>query len=286
MLSILAPAKLNLTLEVLGKRPDGYHEVRSVLQTVGLCDCLRFKSGRGITFGCRMPGWSSERSLVARAVSLVQEAGRSGGVAIEVEERIPLMSGLGGDSSDAAAVLRGHNQLWGLGLSSERLLELAARLGSDVSFFIWGSTALVEGRGEVVTPLPPPAGRWVVLVLPRMPREPGKTAQLYARLKPIHFTDGHITRRLAQILMARRELKPSMLFNTFENVAFDRSPELRVYKEHLIKIGAPHVHLAGSGPTLFTLLEDRAQAEDLYTRCRSQGMEVYLAGVGADYAEP
>jgi len=281
MLTVLAPAKINLTLEVLGKRSDGFHEIRSVLQTINLCDSLHFRLSQQVAFRSDLPDWSAEESLVSRAASLLREAtGCPKGATIEVAKRIPLVSGLGGDSSDAAATLRGLNKLWELGLPQEKLLDLAAQLGSDVAFFIWGGTALVEGRGEVVTPLPPLPHMWVVLVVPDVPRLPGKTAQLYASLKPSHFTDGHITRRLAEILMARRDFKPSMLFNTFENVAFGDFNIKRVYVEHLIKLGAPHIHLAGSGPALFTMLKDKAQAEDLYTRCKQQGMEVYMVGVG------
>ena len=128
MLTVLAPAKVNLTLEVLGKRPDGFHEIRSVLQAVNLCDRLDFSPGRGINVTCDMPGWSLEESLVHRAVALMREAaGTSRGVDIKIEKRIPLMSGLGGDSSDAAAVLRGLNTLWELNLPQERLLGMAAQ---------------------------------------------------------------------------------------------------------------------------------------------------------------
>ena len=281
MLTVLAPAKINLTLEVLGKRPDGYHEIRSVLQTVNLCDSLSFQLSQQVTLKSNLTGWSAEESLVAKAVSLLKKAtGCSRGAAIEVEKRIPLVSGLGGDSSDAAAALRGLNKLWELGLPLEELLGMAAQLGSDVAFFIWGGTALAEGRGELGTPLPPLQRMWVVLVVPNVPRLLGKTQQLYASLKPSHYTDGHITRRLAEILMKRRELKQSMLFNTFENVAFDDFNLRRVYVEHIIKLGAPHVHLAGSGPALFTMLKDKEQAEDLYTRCKQQGLEVYMVGTG------
>jgi 4-diphosphocytidyl-2-C-methyl-D-erythritol kinase len=278
MLMVPAPAKINLTLEVLGKRPDGFHEIRSVLQTINLGDSLRFQTGRGITFKSDLPGWATEQSLAARAVNLLQEVtGCSRGAAIEVEKRIPLVSGLGGDSSDAAATLRGLNELWGLGLSHKRLLDLAAQLGSDVAFFLYGGMALVEGRGELVTPLPELPHMWVVLVVPDVPGLPEKTKELYSVLKKNHYTDGKITERLVKAIRAGREFEPSLLFNTFENVAFDCFSGLKVYREHIIKLGAPHVHLAGSGPTLFTMLKDRAQAEELYTRCKNQAMEVYLA---------
>lgn len=280
MLTVPAPAKLNLTLEVLGKRSDGYHEIRSVLQTIDLCDTLHFENGQGIIIECDMPGWSAEESLVTRTVALLQEvAAGSRGARIEIEKRLPLMSGLGGDSSDAAAVLRGLNELWELGLSQEKLLDLAARLGSDVSFFLQGGAALAEGRGEIIKPLPGLSGMWFLLVVPDVPAEPGKTAKMYDSLKPACFTDGRLTEKLVAVLREGGEFSPSLLFNTFENIAFDCFKGLKVYKEHILRLGAPHVHLAGSGPTLFTMFEDRAQAGDLYARCKQQGMVVYLAGI-------
>jgi len=277
MLTVLAPAKLNLTLEVLAKRPDGFHEIRSVIQTINLCDSLRFQLSQDIEFKCDEPDWIPEKSLISKAASLLQQAtGCSKGATIEVSKRIPLVSGLGGDSSDAAATLRGLNKLWGLGLSQGELLELAAQLGSDVAFFLYGGTALVEGRGEVVTPLPPLPHVWVILVVPPVPRLPGKTGQLYASLKATHYTDGQITKRLVEELKAGREFEPSLLFNTFENVAFTRFSELSVYREHIIKVGTADFHLAGSGPTLFTLVKDKTQAEELCIRLQLQGLESYL----------
>ena len=279
MVTILAPAKINLTLEVLGKRPDGFHEIRSVLQTVNLCDALHFNAGEGVTFECDMPGWSAEESLVSRAVALLQkETGCPHGTEIMIEKRIPLMSGLGGDSSDAAAVLRGLNELWGLNLSREKLVDMASRLGSDIVFFLHGGTALAGGRGEIIMPLPPLAGIWVVLVVPDVPREMGKTGHLYAEINAGYFTDGKITEKMAALVNEKSKLDPSLIFNIFENVAFNYFKGLAVYKEHILKLGAPHVHLAGSGPALFTVFIDKSQAEDLYKRCKDQGMEAYLAG--------
>jgi len=278
MLTVLAPAKLNLTLEVLGKRPDGYHEIRSVMQTINICDRLSFQPGRKVSYKSSSPEWSPEKSLVSTAVRLLQETtGCAQGVEIEVDKQIPLVAGLGGDSSDAAAVLRGLNELWKLGLSQNDLLELAAKLGSDVPFFLYGGTALAEGRGEIVTSLPPLPHHWVVLVVPDVPRLPEKTRQLYASLKPGHFTDGNITRRMVVELNEGREFTPS-LFNTFENVAFAGLSRLKVFRDHMVKLGAGEVHLAGSGPALFSLVKDKTKSEELYKRCKDQGMEVYLVG--------
>jgi 4-diphosphocytidyl-2-C-methyl-D-erythritol kinase len=278
MVMIKAPAKINLALEVLGKRADGFHEIRSVLQTIDFYDTLHFKSGKEITFQCDMPGWSAGKSLVKKALNILRETVDCNKEAkINIDKRIPLSSGLGGDSSDAAAVLRGLNDLWGLHLSREKLSGMAAQLGSDVAFFLHGGTALEEGRGEKITPLPPLAQMWVVLVVPDIPVEPGKTGRMYATLKPPHFTDGNITQKLVETLHKRREFNPSMLFNTFENIAYDNFTGLSVYRDHLLKLGALHVHLAGSGPALFTMYQDKEQAEDLYSRCKNQGMKAYLA---------
>ena len=295
MLTVLAPAKINLTLEVLGKRPDGFHEIRSVIQAIDLCDSLHLELSHRVTLKSDMPGWVAEESLVSKAVTLLQQAtGCSKGVTIEVAKRIPLMAGLGGDSSDAAAVLRGLNRLWELNLPLEKLLELARQLGSDISFFLYGGTALLEGRGEIVIPLSPLPHSWVVLALPPVPRLPGKTRRLYESLSANHYTDGRITQQFVDELKAGKppsllfntfefvdELKagkpPSLLFNTFENVAFSLFPGLATAREHVIKLGATDVHLAGSGPALFSILPDKARAEELYSLLERQQMAPYLA---------
>jgi len=285
-LTLQAPAKLNLTLEVLGERQDGFHEIRSVIQTVNLCDSLRFQLGQNMEFKSDTPDWAPEKSLISKASSLIREAtGCTKGVTIEVDKRIPLESGLGGDSSGAAAVLSGLNKLWELGLSRDELVKLAAQLGSDVAFFLYGGTALVEGRGEVVTPLPSFPHMWVVLVVPHVPRLMGKTERLYASLKANHYTDGQITERLVDKLKADREFVPSLLFNTFENVAFARFSEIGVYRGHIVKIGAAHVHLAGSGPALFTLVKDKTQAEELHIRFQQQALECFLTDTLATIEE-
>jgi len=277
MLTVLAPAKINLTLEVLAKREDSFHEIRSVIQTINLYDRLRFRLSQNIRFKCGLPGWILEESLVSKATSLLREVtGCTKGASIEINKRIPLMSGLGGDSSDAAAILRGLNKLWGLSLSHGELLELAARLGSDVAFFLYGGTALVTGRGEMVIPLPSLPHMWVVVMMPPVPRLTGKTARLYASLNASHYTDGQITEKVVEELREGREFTPSLLRNAFENIAFARSSELSVYREHIMKAGATNIHIAGSGPALFTLIEDKTEAEDLDIRLQQQRLECYL----------
>ncbi len=276
MITLRAPAKINLTLEVLRKRSDGFHEVRSVLQTIDLYDTLYIQAGRGFTFECDIPGWSVEKSLLSRVLSLFSAENR-GGVDIKIEKRIPLLSGLGGDSSDAAALLKGLNDFYGLNLSNEKLYEMAVKLGTDVAFFLKGGTALAEGRGEVIKPLPSPPKLWLVLIFPDITVEPGKTAKMYAALKPTDFTDGAATARVVDALKKGKSLAPSLLLNTFENVVFDVFQGLAGYRERLLKLGAPSVHLAGSGPTLFSVFKDKSKAEEFYRRCQAKSIKTYLA---------
>ncbi len=278
MLTVRAPAKLNLTLEVLAKRPDGFHEIRSVVQTIDLCDTLRLHPSKRVEFKCDQPVWTAEQSLISRAVSLLQKTtGYSGGVTVDIVKRIPLVSGLGGDSSGAAATLQGLNHLWGLGLSPEALLKLASPLGSDVAFFLYGGTALLRGKGEMVTPLPPLAHVWVVLMLPPVPRAHGKTERLYASLQSSHYTRGQITERLVALLTRGDGTMSSLpLFNVFEYVAFDCFAGLREYRQRFLKAGAREVHLAGSGPALFALVKDKTQAEKINESLKQQGLETHL----------
>jgi 4-diphosphocytidyl-2-C-methyl-D-erythritol kinase len=278
MIEITAPAKINLTLEVLKKRPDGFHEIRSVLQTIDLHDTLYFEQGERVTWECDGPGWSSAQSLVSKAVSLLREAaGVTKGAVIKIEKRIPLMSGLGGDSSDAAAVLKGLIELWDLEIPQEKMVEIAARLGSDVMFFLNGGTALAAGRGERITQLPPARKMWVVLVMPDIPVEMGKTGRMYSLLKPVYFTDGSITQKLVDTLKQKKPFLPAMIYNVFENIAFEDFTLKHLCLDPMIKSGALHVHLAGSGPVLFTMLAEKARAEELYNKYKSLGIKAFIA---------
>jgi 4-diphosphocytidyl-2-C-methyl-D-erythritol kinase len=277
MLTVLAPAKVNLTLEVVAKRADGFHEIRSVVQTIDLCDRLHFQLSDRVEFRCSDPNWVSGESLVSKAADLLcQRAGRSKGAMVTLKKRIPLISGLSGDSSDAAATLRGLNWLWGMGLSQRELLRLAEELGSDVPFFLYGGTALLEGRGEVVKPLPPFSPMWLVLVLPPVPRMPSKTGRLYGCIKAEHYTEGEATRRLVSQLSKGGGVVLAMLFNVFDKVALDYFDGLSVYREQFLKSGAQEIHLAGSGPVLFTLTGDETRAERIYRDLKRRKLESYL----------
>lgn len=276
MLSLTTPAKINLTLEVLGRRADGYHEVRTVLQAVGLRDRLSFAPGPELSFACDDPTWQAAQSLVSRAAELLkQEAAYPGGASIRLEKRIPLAAGLGGDASDAAAVLRGLGALWNLHLPADELTALAAKLGSDVPFFLLGGTVLATGRGEVLRPLPTLPRQWVVLLLPDVPIPPQKTATLYARLRPEHFTGGVCTEEVVSLLTQGQPVA-AHLCNVFEQVADGAYPGLAKYKAEFLQAGAPAVHLAGAGPALFSLHAERGEAARVAQGLRALGRLAYL----------
>lgn len=282
MLMVMAPAKLNLTLEVLSRRSDGFHEISSVIQTINLCDKLTFRPDEKITFKCNSPGWLPDESLASRAAALLKkDSGSKEGATIELSKKIPLLSGLGSDSSDAAAALTGLNKLWGLEYPPGELVRLASQLGSDVAYFLFGGTAMIQGRGEVVSPLPPLPEMWAVLLVPDVPRAFGKTGRLYDSLKEEHYSSGQATEDLVALLTRGGDVSPGSLFNVFDDVAYNVFKGLVEYRERFLEAGAGSVHLAGSGPTLFALFRDKAQAEKVYSNLKKQQLEAYLAGTVA-----
>jgi 4-diphosphocytidyl-2-C-methyl-D-erythritol kinase len=276
MLKYLAPAKINLVLEVLGKRADGYHEIRSLVQTINLCDVLSFELADRASLECTEPSLQTSDNLIIQAAELLKKvSGCAKGIRIRLEKRIPWGAGLGGGSSDAATTLSALNRLWKLKLTTSDLVELGARLGSDVPFFIHGGAALIEGRGEKVTPLAASVSSWFVLLLPPMPRIPRKTQQLYSRLDARHFTDGQFVDKAAKIWPQDRWIAPSLFLNIFDKVAFDVFPGLEAYWECFAKVGAKNIHLVGSGPALFAPVDGEDQAEKMCSRFCQQGLEAY-----------
>jgi 4-diphosphocytidyl-2-C-methyl-D-erythritol kinase len=274
-MKLVAPAKINWTLEVLGRREDGYHEVRMVMQTIGLCDELEIEAGEGLGLEVDGPHEATENDLVLRAAALLDE-GRGRGAQMRLTKRIPVAAGLGGGSSDAAAALRGLNELWGLGQDTEQLAGLAAKLGSDVPFFVAGGTALAEGRGERVTPLPDVAEAWLVVLAPPI-AVAEKTKRMYAALTPADFSDGARTDACVAAIREGRPLTDDELHNAFERTAFEVFEGLEAYREALLAAGARRAHLAGAGPALFALAADEASANAIRDKVSLQaGGHVFL----------
>jgi 4-diphosphocytidyl-2-C-methyl-D-erythritol kinase len=277
MIKLKAYAKINLTLEVLAKRPDGYHEVASILQTINLSDTLTFEPGKTLDFHCDVPTLQSPDNLVLRAARLLQETSEcKKGASIHLTKKIPIAAGLGSGATDSAATLVGLNKLWELHLSLERLAALASKLGSDVAFFLCGGTALAKGRGEEITPLSPVPEFWLVLLKPPTEPLPDKTAQLYSLLSRSHYTSAQHTHKLLAHLNHGGNVDSSFLFNVFERVALNFFPALSDFRSSLIKAGAGSVHLAGSGPTLFALAPDKSRGEAILSRLKKERLDACL----------
>jgi 4-diphosphocytidyl-2-C-methyl-D-erythritol kinase len=269
-------AKINLTLSVLGKREDGYHALASVMQTISLCDTLHIQPTDDATITCDVDDamLRSDDNLAIRAARLLQTKGRiSRGAALELRKQIPVQGGMGGGSSDAAAALVALNRLWALELSQSRLAELAAQLGSDVPFFIHGGTALVEGRGEIVTQLPDCEPLWLVLAHPPVSVP---TAVAFRALRAGDFGDRQDTDRLVAAIRQRAPLPFERFSNALEASVMRQWPEIAQTRDALLQAGAPIVRMSGSGPTLFAPFRALATATAVYESSQSASLRVTL----------
>ena len=277
-MKVKAYAKLNLTLEVVRRRDDGYHDIVSVVQTIGIHDTLTFEPADTVSLECDVEELRSEDNLVLKAARLLdEERGKGDGARITLEKSVPVSAGLGGGSSDAAATLLALNRLWGLGLSVDELRELAASLGSDVPFFLHGGTAMLQGKGERVRPLPPADLDWFVIVTPEI-HSGRKTAAAYEALGPTNLTRGALSRKLEARIRGGGDVPPQFLFNAFDGLAFELYPGLDTYWETLQSLGAREVHLAGSGPSIFAPVANRETGTAIELLLRHQhGWDARLA---------
>ena len=279
-MEIKARAKLNLTLDVLGRREDGYHDLRMIMQSVDLADTLTVEENgtgelRVSTDLYFLP--VNEKNLAAQAAMRYWEArGRSPrGLDIAIRKRIPVCAGMAGGSSDAAAVLRALNAMEGSPLSPARLAGIGERVGSDVPYCVLGGTALAEGRGELLTPLPPLPGCWAVLSKPDFSVP---TPALFARIDSVRLrcrpdTQGAVEALRAGDLagVARR------MYNVFEDALPDhRRARVNDIKKILIQCGALGASMSGTGPTTFGLFDDEASAREARERLLDLGGEVFV----------
>ncbi|MEO8288818.1 MAG: 4-(cytidine 5'-diphospho)-2-C-methyl-D-erythritol kinase [Chloroflexota bacterium] len=278
-----AHAKINLCLEIIGRRQDNYHDITSVMQLVGLSDTLTFSAAETLSLECDHAGLAAEgdSNLVLKAARLLREAsGIQAGAYITLEKQIPMSAGLGGGSSDAAAALRGLSELWGLQPGKDDMLEIAMQLGSDVPFFLGGPTALVEGRGERVTRMPSPPAGWALLVSPRYDLQ-DKTRRLYASLTRNDMSEGIVTHQLIAGLIAGQFPPSSLLFNGFERAAGGVFEGLDRVRAAIMRAGGRDVHLSGSGPTFFSLYTaaEENKARRVHEVLQGEGMRAYLASL-------
>lgn len=272
-----AHAKINLGLEVLEERSDGFHEIRTVYQSIALCDHLDvFPARTGLTFTCSDPSISGEDNLVLKAArALATSFGCKKGARLELAKRIPSQAGLGGGSTDAAVALLALARLWRLPCDWPSLMPIARSLGSDVPFFLMGGTALGLGRGEEVYPLPDAPPMHLVVVQP--PGVRTSTAEAY-RLLDTKLTGDEGPHRILSIVqgVVEGKLSEQHFFNRFEEVASRADDEVAAVRRALLSMGAVRVLLAGSGSAWVGLFPDRAQAQEAHRRMAHRGISGIL----------
>ena len=280
-MSCRAYAKVNLSLEVIGRRPDGYHDLASLFQTIDLHDTLLASPSDQLSLECDDPSLAGPDNLAWRAALLLrQRAGVREGARLELRKGIPVAAGLGGGSADAAAALLALVRLWNLDLTRADLIDLAAGLGADVPYFLYGGTALARGKGEVLRQLPQAPPRWLVLLCPPLSL-PSKTASMYALLTPELYDRGEATRAAAEAIAGGRFPDEKLLVNTFAKVADGAFPGLAAARASLARAtGGRPAHLTGAGPALFVLFEERGEAERALVGLDAAAGRAYLARTG------
>lgn len=277
-----AYAKINLGLDVLRRREDGYHEVKMVMQTISLHDVLTFEETEqaGITLVTNdrpeLPE-NAQDNLVYKAAGLICETfGIEKGVRITLMKNIPIAAGMAGGSTDAAAVFHGLNELWGLSMSRERMQELAVKLGADIPYCIMGGTALSEGIGEKLTPLPAPPDAFVLIAKPQISVS---TKYVYENLHADQLQQHpDIDGMTAAIREGSLSGITERMENVLETVTQTTYPVIGEIKAQMLDAGAMNALMSGSGPTVFGIFDDEEKAEAAGQRIRESGLsdEVFV----------
>lgn len=272
-----APAKINLTLDVLHKRDDGYHEVEMILTTIDLADRLFLekideKKIEIISETHYVP--NDERNLAYQAAALFIDAFQiDSGVRIHIDKEIPVAAGLAGGSSDAAATLRGMNRLFDVDADIETLQSLGEKIGSDVPFCVIGGTALAQGRGEKLTPLPSPPSCWVVLAKPPIGVS---TKAVYGNLDLSKIVHPNTEKAIEALKNQNLDELCRHLGNVLEPVTISMHQEVQQIKDLMIQAGADGVLMSGSGPTVFAIVKKKSRAERIYNSLRGFCTDVHV----------
>ncbi|MGF9964727.1 4-(cytidine 5'-diphospho)-2-C-methyl-D-erythritol kinase [Bacillus rhizoplanae] len=275
-LLVKAPAKINLSLDVLGKRSDGYHEVKMIMTTIDLADRLELTDLSEdrieiVSHNRYVP--DDQRNLAYQAAKLLKERFQvKRGVSIAIEKTIPVAAGLAGGSSDAAAALRGLNKLWNLGLTIDELAELGAEIGSDVSFCVYGGTAIATGRGEKIEHIKTPPSFWVILAKPHIGVS---TADVYGNLRLDRVKHPDVDRMVEMIQTGNYEGICQTVGNVLEDVTFSMHPEVAHIKAQMKRFGADAVLMSGSGPTVFGLVRHDSRMHRIYNGLKGFCDQVY-----------
>lgn len=282
-LELKALGKINLGLDILGKRENGYHDVRMVMQTVYLYDRVILEKSKtpGIRIATNLNFLPvNEKNIAYKAADLLRkEYGLEDGIKIILQKHIPVAAGMAGGSSDAAAVLFGMNRMYGLGLSEEELKQRGVRLGADVPYCIMRGTVLAEGIGEKLTPLPPLPKCYVLIAKPPLSASTEKVYEKYDALEQIGHPD--IDEVIRGLERADLKQAASGMGNVLEQVMIPEYPVIGEIKETMLAYGALGAMMSGSGPTVFGIFESRSVAKKAAAKIRSRHLsrQVYVTNV-------
>lgn len=275
-MKLKARAKINLTLDVLYKRPDNYHEVEMIMQTVELYDNLYIEKSESIEIICTHPFVPEDsNNLVYKAAQILQEySGTNQGAKITIEKKIPVAAGLGGGSSDCATALVGLNKLWDLNLSTDSLAKLGKVLGADVPFFLKGGTQLARGIGEELTSLPRIPPTWVILAKPNLGVS---TKEVYLGLEIDKINKRPNTKAMITAL-SKGNIKDinSNLCNVLETVTLKKYSTVKILKDRITQLGASGTLMSGSGPTVFGLCSNYEKALKIAKNIGTLAEEVFI----------
>ncbi len=273
-----APAKINLTLDVINKRDDGFHEVEMIMTMIDLVDRISLEEredGKVVieTTSSIIP--TDERNIVYKAAKLLMaEFEINKGIHIFLEKKIPTSAGLGGGSSDAAATLRGVNKLWNLNLTKEQLENYGAQIGSDVPFCVGGGTAIARGRGELLEQLEPMPAGWILLAKPAVSVS---TKVIYNSLDHRNINKHPETKQMIEAIRSKDLSAISyLLYNVLQPVTFDLYPEVRILAQQMQEYGVGNLVMSGSGPTLYTLSNRESSLNKAYNALRGFCEDVYV----------
>jgi len=264
--SLKAPAKINWFLRIINKRDDGYHNIVSFMQCIGIYDTLRFKSADTVDLISNLD-IAPEHNLVHKTASLLKQySSYRGGAKITLQKAIPVSAGLGGGSSDAAYTLLGLNELWGLGLKREELCTIGLEIGSDIPFFLHSSPALVKGRGETIIDIDLAAPSMVLLLVkPPVTVSTAWAYSLFDQLLHSELTKKHIDIKLFCHAFVKKDFVSlsTMLKNDFENLVFEEYPVIEKIKKRMLENGAFVSSMSGSGPTVFGVFGSKKAARSV-----------------------
>ena len=272
-----APAKINLGLDVLYKRPDGYHELEMVMASVDLADRLTFEplpEDRIIVETNKAFLPIDKRNNVYQAAEILKTRyGIKEGIKISITKNIPVAAGLGGGSTDCAAALRGMNRLWELNLSMDELVEMGVQVGTDVPYCLHGTASFITGKGEIVQPLVPMPQCWVVLVKPRVSVS---TRKIFQQLRADELSHPNMSKLSQAIVNQDYQAMIRYMGNNMEDVTIPKYPVVQQIKDRMMKYGADVAMMSGSGPTVFALCHNHSRAQRIVNGLKGFCDEVYL----------